>query len=896
MFNGWGFTGVHGVAVTLGTVLFLDLSRRLGFTIPNPQLFTAVAVIYAAYVGGYRGGLIGAGIGVAYAFYFFLSPDGLFLYSAEAAKKVAVNLVTLPAMALLVSRLNHRLVTSIHSHTSRFIDGANAPIFATDGNGAITVWNRKVAELTGWSKEEVKGRKLTALIADPEQLGALAAMIDATRQGRDTLDVRLSLSAKSGKTVDLIISFAPDRDQHGTIIGAVGVSQDVTVLNRSVKESTEKSTLLEATVNAMAQGIAVYDKDMRLTHFNERYVKLMNFPPEFLHVGIAIEEVIRFRVERGDYGDGDIEEIFRKRVEKAKISSERTAERNLSDGTVYVHHRQPMPEGGFVSTYTDITSRKKLEQSLRESEDRLRRAFQDTRVGITIRNINDRGLVTNPALCKMFGYSHEELEQMHFHVLTHPEDRTLNANRHERVSQGKPNSSQITKRIIRKDGEIIWVTSDMSTVYDAKGFPLFMINIYQDITDLKRAEREASRKTELLEMTFQNMAQGYASFDSDGRLTAFNQHFVEIFAAPAECIYVNMPYEELVRLRLRQMGVAPENVEAEVEVRLASVRAKEERLTEITRADGFTFLHQRRPMPDGGLVITLTDITARKMAEEKMCQAMEAAEKANRAKSEFLANMSHELRTPLNAIIGFSELIKGATFGPIGNTKYEEYMDDIYASGHHLLGLINDVLDLSKAEAGKMEITEEEFDPTAAVLSCLKMLNDQARRNRVELVAESFDGDIDLRGDQKMFRQIVINIVTNAIKFTPPEGKVSVKAWAHSKSGYVLQVIDTGVGIEPDEIPKMLLPFTQAEGTMKRQHQGTGLGLPLTKRLVELHGGVFDIQSEPGKGTTITIRFPRERMLATRRTKKTDEENRGIALTPLPRSSAGRSQRMPPRG
>jgi signal transduction histidine kinase len=329
-----------------------------------------------------------------------------------------------------------------------------------------------------------------------------------------------------------------------------------------------------------------------------------------------------------------------------------------------------------------------------------------------------------------------------------------------------------------------------------------------------------------------------------------------------------MPYEDLVRFRLLRKGIAPEACEAEVTARVASARAMDERLAENSDANGFTYLHQRRPIPGGGFVITLTDISSRKMAEEKTREAMEEAEKANRAKSEFLANMSHELRTPLNAIIGFSEVMKNTTFGPLGSDKYKEYIDDIHASGRHLLGLINNILDLSKAEASKMEILEEEFDPTRAVLSCLSMVRDQAQRNRVELAAGPFESDIYLRADEKMFRQIVLNIVTNAIKFTPPGGKISVRTSAHAESGLILEVVDTGIGIEPGDIPRMLQPFTQGDSTMQRKHQGTGLGLPLTKGLVELHGGVLDIQSAPGKGTTVTIRFPKERMLSARGTQK----------------------------
>jgi PAS domain S-box-containing protein len=624
----------------------------------------------------------------------------------------------------------------------------------------------------------------------------------------------------------------------------------------------EKLVLLENAIMQMAQGYVIYDADMRLVSFNAQYEKMFNFPTGFLRPGLLLDDVVRNYGIRWEKAPGTTsEERINRHIERSRDRSERTRERSLTNGVTYLYHRKPLPNGAFITTYTDITAHKKLERSLRESEELFRRAFLDTSVGVAIRNVSDRTLVTNDALCRMFGYSHEELANKHFGEITHPDDQHLNAKRHERIRSGQAQASHINKRIIRKDGEIIWVTSDMTTVSDDQGVPRFTINIYQDITSLKRAESDASKKSALLETTIQNMAQGYAAFDGERKLVTFNQQFPKMRGLPDDLLYIGMPYEELTRYRLRQKGLAGKDVDAVLAGRVFRIKAMDERVGEYTSPEGGAYIHQRRPIPGGGFVVTLTDITARKIAEDQSQRALEAAETANRAKSEFLANMSHELRTPLNAIIGFSEMMKNESFGPLGSAKYREYTDDIFTSGHHLLGLINDILDLSKAEAGKMELYEEEFDPAGATLSCLNMIKDQARKQRVELVPEIARDNVRLRADQKMFRQIVINILTNAVKFTPPGGKIWAKAWAQPSSGYVLQIVDTGIGIEPRDIPKMLQPFTQVESAANRRHHGTGLGLPLTKRLIELHGGILDIQSRPGEGTTVTIRFPNERVL-----------------------------------
>jgi PAS domain S-box-containing protein len=638
---------------------------------------------------------------------------------------------------------------------------------------------------------------------------------------------------------------------------------DTRAVQGKIRSTNEKLELLENAIKEMAQGYVIYDDNLRLVSFNTQYERIFEFPEGFLRPGLLLDDVVRNNGVRWQKESGDAgEDRIRRHIERSRDRSERTRERSLTNGRTYLYHRKPLPNGAFITTYTDITARKDLERSLRESEERFRRAFLDTSVGVAIRNVNDRTLVTNDALCRMFGYSHDELEKIHFGDITHPDDQHLNKKRHERIRSGEAQASHINKRIVRKDGEIIWVTSDMSTVCDDNGVPIFTINIYQDVTNLKRAESEASKKSALLETTIHNMAQGYAAFDGERRLVAFNRQFARMRGWPDDLLYLGMPYEELTRYRLRQKGLDGEGADTVLAGRVSSIKAMDERVGEYTSPDGGAYIHQRRPIPGGGFVVTLTDITARKIAEDQSRRALEAAETANRAKSEFLANMSHELRTPLNAIIGFSEMMKNESFGPLGSPKYNEYTDDIFTSGHHLLGLINDILDLSKAEAGKMELYEEEIDPAGATLSCLNMIKDQARKQGVELVPEIVRDNIRLRADQKMFRQIVINILTNAIKFTPPGGKIWVKAWAQPTSGYVLQIVDTGIGIEPGDIPKMLQPFTQGESAANRRHHGTGLGLPLTKRLIELHGGILDIQSQPGEGTTVTIRFPKERMLS----------------------------------
>jgi PAS domain S-box-containing protein len=261
-----------------------------------------------------------------------------------------------------------------------------------------------------------------------------------------------------------------------------------------------------------------------------------------------------------------------------------------------------------------------------------------------------------------------------------------------------------------------------------------------------------------------------------------------------------------------------------------------------------------------GTARNITDIKAR---EEALVSAKNMAEVANRTKGEFLANMSHELRTPLNAIIGFSEIMDRGTFGDLGSDRYKSYVRDIIRSSRHLLGIINDILEAAKMEAGKLELDEEEIDLAAEARTTVQFLNEQAAIGQLTMTVVAPESLPKLYADPRRVHQILLNLLSNAIKFTPPEGKVTVEIGRTSKGGILLAVIDTGIGIAVEDIPKALMPFGQVDGSLNRRHEGTGLGLPLTKALAELHDAELAIDSMRGKGTRVTVAFPTNRTRST---------------------------------
>jgi PAS domain S-box-containing protein len=257
---------------------------------------------------------------------------------------------------------------------------------------------------------------------------------------------------------------------------------------------------------------------------------------------------------------------------------------------------------------------------------------------------------------------------------------------------------------------------------------------------------------------------------------------------------------------------------------------------------------------------TVENITERKQIEAELHAAREIAEQSNKAKSVFLANMSHELRTPLNAILGFSELMMQELFGPMGDPHYVEFAGDIFRSGRHLLDIIGNILDLAKVETGQLSLDERDVDIVDLIRGSERLVAETARLRDIALRLDVPAGVVSVLVDPTRLRQILLNLLSNAVKFTP-EGKGVVLSCGREGDRLYLRVADTGIGIKPDDLDRVMQPFHQVDNSFSRRYEGTGLGLPLTQSLVDLHGATMTIESVPEDGTTVTVMLPPERVL-----------------------------------
>jgi signal transduction histidine kinase len=380
-----------------------------------------------------------------------------------------------------------------------------------------------------------------------------------------------------------------------------------------------------------------------------------------------------------------------------------------------------------------------------------------------------------------------------------------------------------------------------------------IVAVRSDITNLKVAQLQ-------LQNAINAMSEGFVLYDKDGYLVTCNQIFKSFYGYSDEEATPGVHRKALGEIDVARNTVVLENNSASDYVnRREDLDVGPPASMILTLKSGQILLIRDYKTEGGEIVSIQLDITSQKRDESLLKLAKSDADRANRAKSDFLANMSHELRTPLNSIIGFSQLLEAETFGALGSEKNREYIQIINNSGSHLLRVIGDILDLSKIEAGEEELTEERVTISGVVYECLEMMSDRAARKKLSFPSH-IDGKLPLlHVDRLKIKQILLNLLSNAIKFTPVNGEVKTEVLLSRQGEILIKVHDTGVGIAPEDLKKVIEPFGQAGMADTRSHEGAGLGLALVRSLMELHGGSVELDSKIGNGTTVTLIFPPER-------------------------------------
>lgn len=399
-----------------------------------------------------------------------------------------------------------------------------------------------------------------------------------------------------------------------------------------------------------------------------------------------------------------------------------------------------------------------------------------------------------------------------------------------------------------------WVTP----ILDDDGEVIYLEIMGQlDSSDQSILQRERDDAISLLASIFEVSEVGIIVSDDSGNIVRVNDSFIRTYGWARDEI-IGEPFTTLVTEDEKERTRINHNKFISVGVRStgeSKVLRKDGGVANVLFTSATLKLSQNRKF----LVTTMMDITLRKQMEQSLRFAKDQADNANHAKSTFLANMSHELRTPLNAIIGFSELMKNETFGAIGNEKYKEYLCDIHMSAEHLLDIINEVLDMSKIEAGRIELVEDDFDVNDMIVSVSRMLSSRTFSSNIEIIRDIGDDILVVYADYRLIRQIVINLMSNAIKFSSQGAQIRIATNILACGGLEISIKDNGVGISEEKISVALEPFGQVNDTPDKRivgQQGTGLGLPLAKAMVDLHGGVFKLESDIGVGTVVTFTIP----------------------------------------
>ncbi|GAB4353604.1 MAG: hypothetical protein Kow006_18840 [Gammaproteobacteria bacterium] len=755
-----------------------------------------------------------------------------------------------------------RTIAALNETKQRFADFASASsdwFWECDAELRFTYLSKRFEQVVGVSVKRVLGKRRDE-VANPGDLQQITKWerhrtdLEARRPFRDFV---YSIRLKDDDYRWLSISGVPVFDADGTFRGYRGTGRDVTEQVEADRRAEEGLRLLQITIDNMPDGVSVMDKDLNLVAFNNSFLELLDFPPELFKRGDNLEKCFRYNAARGEYGPGDPDQQVAERMALARRFEPHVFQRTRPDGRVLEIRGKPVPDGGFVTLYVDITERVKAEAEVRLAAE----AFE-THEGIVITDSDGTILRVNRAFTEITGYAAEEV------VGKNP--RLLKSGRHdadfykrmwERIERDGFWEGEIWNR--HKGGEVYPEWMSITAVRDERGETTHYVAHFQDISERERARQEAELARQHLEDALEALSEGFVYYDAEDRLVICNQRYRDIYRISAEVMKEGNTFENIVRYGAeRGEYEIPEGMSIDewVAERVRIHRNPSGQPLEQQLRDGTWLQINEVRTRDGGIAGVRTDITRLKQAEkawrnesELAARLAEEAQRANRAKSEFLAAMSHELRTPLNGVLGMVQVLE--TTGM--DTEQRQYLQTIEQSARALLTLVNDLLDLSKIEAGGLELEEIDFDLERLAYDIGRLLAPTSAEKGLDLIIH-FDEETPrlVTGDPARLRQILLNLVGNAIKFTH-SGHVLLQVRGDvMETGRVrlaLSVEDTGIGIPEAARERIFERFSQADASTTRRYGGTGLGLSICKLLVERMGGSISLESEEGRGSIFTV-------------------------------------------
>ncbi len=606
-----------------------------------------------------------------------------------------------------------------------------------------------------------------------------------------------------------------------------------------------EEAVTEGALNALQDLFYVFDLNGRflrwnktvniVTGYNDREISAMR-PTDFFsgedvqHVADAIEMILK-------NGNVSIEaDLVRRNGEH--ISHEFT-------GTLLKDHDgKPL---GICGVGRNITERKRTEKALKESEEKYRSLINNIQDGVFI--IHDAKIhFANESFARICGYSIKEVIGRDFRELVAPDDQEMVANNYFRKQAGE-NVPECEFLLLRKNGEKVIVNMNVGHITYCGGIAI--MGTVKDITEHNKIEKELKESEEKYRTIIENSNDLIWKLDLAGNFLYFNKRAEEVSGYKLD----NFIGKSFVPF------IVPSDLSKVERIFFETLKGNPQHYeVSIFKNDGSVLIMSVNTTPifeSGRVVGTVSfgqDITEIRKSEELQLENAYLAY-ANKAKSEFLANMSHELRTPLNAIIGFSEILKQKIAGGL-NEKQESFLDDVLIAGNHLLQLINDVLDLSKVEAGKVELIIENISVPETINEVLSLIKEKAAKNNV-IIEKELDPRLDfMEADKLRLKQILFNLLNNAVKFSKPEGGIVTIISKKIEDAAQISVSDTGIGIKDEDRRKLFNEFQQLDSGITRKYGGTGLGLAITKKLVELHGGKIMVESKYGEGSTFTFLLP----------------------------------------